>query len=273
MGIFNTKEKYKSLVKENKADIAEAIKKENSKSNKKLTEKDLDSIKKELNKKLKNSYIPIPEKTREKILNEIEKEARDSANTKYKKGNININLGGDSKIEKFINYDKEHPNSNIDVALHSLGYEKTFLNRFMYTRAATANSLVKKDNREQFLSQLLSYGSVALFVFLPLFTLFLKLFYIRRKYTYVDHLIFVFHVQTVFFMLFSIYFLLEIFGASPALWVFTILFLVYLFIAMKKFYQQGYFKTFIKFLLLNLNYSIIAIIGIVIVFLLSFAMY
>ncbi|QTE24525.1 DUF3667 domain-containing protein [Polaribacter cellanae] len=273
VGIFNTKEKYKSLVKENKADIAEAIKKENSKSNKKLTEKDLDSIKKELNKKLKNSYIPIPEKTREKILNEIEKEARDSANTKYKKGNININLGGDSKIEKFINYDKEHPNSNIDVALHSLGYEKTFLNRFMYTRAATANSLVKKDNREQFLSQLLSYGSVALFVFLPLFTLFLKLFYIRRKYTYVDHLIFVFHVQTVFFMLFSIYFLLEIFGASPALWVFTILFLVYLFIAMKKFYQQGYFKTFIKFLLLNLNYSIIAIIGIVIVFLLSFAMY
>ena len=90
---------------------------------------------------------------------------------------------------------------------------------------------------------------------------------------YVDHLIFVFHIQTVFFMLFSIYFLLEIFGINPELWIFTILFLLYLIIAMKKFYQQGYFKTFIKFLLLNLSYTIIATIGIVFVLLISFALF
>ncbi|WP_246034849.1 hypothetical protein [Polaribacter aestuariivivens] len=220
---------------------------------------------------MKKSLVPIPEKTRKKVLEEIEKEAKDS--TKSKKGDINIYFGDNSRLDKFISYQKKYPESKIDQALDSLGYEKNFTNRFLYTRAVTANSLVKKENREQFLSQLLSYGSVALFIFLPLFTLFLKLFYIRGTYTYVDHLIFVFHVQTVFFMLFSIYFLLEIFGANPALWVFTILFLVYLFIAMKKFYRQGYFKTFFKFLLLNLSYSIIAIIGITVVVLISFAMY
>jgi hypothetical protein len=74
-------------------------------------------------------------------------------------------------------------------------------------------------------------------------------------------------------MLFSIYYLLEIFGANPELWIFAMLFLLYLIIAMKKFYEQGYFKTFIKFLLLNLSYSIIAIIGIAFVFLISFALF
>ncbi|WP_243456847.1 hypothetical protein [Polaribacter batillariae] len=222
---------------------------------------------------MKNSYIPIPESTRKNILKEVEKEARDTLKTKYESGNIKFYLGNDSKLDKFMRYQKKYPNSNIDVALDSLGYDKNFTNRFLYTRVVTLNSLTKKDNRDHFFSQLLSYGSVALFVFLPFFTLFLKLFYIRRKYTYVDHLIFVFHVQTVFFMLFSIYFLLEIFGANPALWIFTILFLVYLFIAMKKFYEQGYFKTFIKFLLLNFNYLIVAIIGVVVVLLISFAIY
>jgi hypothetical protein len=42
---------------------------------------------------------------------------------------------------------------------------------------------------------------------------------------------------------------------------------------MKKFYQQGYFKTFVKFLLLNLTYSIVASIGIAYVLLISFALF
>jgi hypothetical protein len=152
---------------------------------------------------------------------------------------INLSFGGDSILDKFIDYQKKYPDSKIDVALDSLGYDKNFTNRFLYTRAKAANSFTKSsETREQFLSQLLSYGSIALFIFLPLFTLFLKLFYIRRKYTYVDHLIFVFHIQTVFFMLFSIYFLLEIFNVDPELGIFIIMFLLYLIIALKKFYQQ-----------------------------------
>lgn len=163
---------------------------------------------------------------------------------------------------------------SIDDGLDSLKYEKTFLNRFLYNRAKVANSFVsKKEAREQFFNQLLSYGSIALFVFLPIFTLFLKFFYIRRKYTYVDHLVFVFHTQTVFFMLLSIYYLIDLLGIDPQLWIFTILFLVYLFLAMRKFYHQGIFKTLIKFSMLNITYMIISSIGIAIVFLVSFALY
>jgi hypothetical protein len=144
----------------------------------------------------------------------------------------------------------------------------------MYDRAKMVNSFIdKQESQEQFLNQLLSYGSFALFVFLPFFTLFLKLFYIRNKYTYVDHLIFVFHTQTVFFMLLSIYFLLEVFGIKPQIEIFILLFLVYLFIAMRNFYNQGYFKTFVKFLLLNMAYFIISSIGIIIVLIISFALF
>ena len=224
---------------------------------------------------MKGSFIPVPEKTRNKILTEVEKEARDTSQNNTNNGGIEFNFGeGDSILDKFVNHQKKNPDTDIDNALDSLKYEKTFTNRFIYTRAKAVNSFVKsKESRDQFFSQILSSGSVALFILLPFFTLFLKLLYIRSKYTYVDHLIFVFHIQTVFFMLFSIFYILKIVGVNPELWVFIILFLLYLIIAMKRFYEQGYFKTFLKFLLVNLSYTIVASIGIVFVLLISFALF
>ena len=159
--------------------------------------------------------------------------------------------------------------------MDSLGYNKNFKNRFLFTRAKAANSFTKKDNREKYLGDLLSYGSISLFIFLPFFTLFLKLLYIRRNFTYVDHLIFVFHTQTVFFMLLTILYIISFFTitALESAWVFLLLFLIYLLIAMKKFYQQGYFKTFFKFILLNIVYMILGSLGIIVVGLISFAFY
>lgn len=269
VGLYNTKEKYQSLAKEQTTKIIDAVNNETAKAEK------LDSIKTKLNEEMKNSFIHVPEATRKKILEEIEKEANDTTEFKTNSGAINFDFGnGDSKLDKFVDYQKKYPDSAIDVALDSLGYEKNFTNRFIYTRAKAVNSFTKsKESRDQFINQLLSSGSLALFVLLPLFTLFLKLFYIRKKYTYVDHLVFVFHIQTVFFMLFSILYIFKIIGANPKLWIFTLLFLVYLFIALKQFYNQGYAKTSIKFMLLNMSYTMVATIGIIFVLLISFAIF
>jgi len=229
---------------------------------------DLDSLKTVINEDLKDVWIPLDSLRKKQITDNTTEKAK--SNT-INKNNISFS---DLKPIRYISFQKKHPKLNADNALDSLQLEKTFINRFLYSRATIVNSLMdKKENKEQFFNQMLSYGSLALFIFLPIFTLFLKLFYIRRKYTYVDHLIFVFHTQTIFFMLISIYFLLEIFGLSPKSWIFTVLFLIYLFIAMKNFYKQGYLKTFIKFCLLNLNYLIISSIGIFIVALISFALF
>lgn len=272
VGLSNTINKYEELGNDSKADIVEVIKEGNAKVKESLTDEKIDSIKKKLNKEMLNSFIPIPDKAREKILKQVEEDVKDSTN--FNSDNLNFRFGGETRLNEFSDYVKKYPESKIDVALDSLGYDKTLTNRFLYTRAKNLNSFTKnKDSRQQFFSQVLSYSSISLFILLPFFTLFLKFFYVRRKYTYVDHLIFVFHIQTVFFMLFSIFFLLKIFEVKPQLWIFTLLFLLYLITAMKQFYKQGYFKTFIKFLLLNFSYIIVATIGAVLVFIISFALF
>lgn len=268
LGLSKSVDKFKSLKNGSKRKQTSSISLDSI--NKKKKDIDIDSLKNAVNKELDKPWIPIDSIKRKEIVDKIAEEAKDT--TKTRSGN-KISFGG-FKIDDFIDYQKKHPDSTIDDALDSLKQEKTFLNRFLYNRAVVANSFIsKKESQEQFISQLLSYGSVALFIFLPFFTLFLKFFYIRRKYTYVDHLVFVFHTQTVFFMLLSIYFLLELFGLKPEVWIFILLFLIYLIIAMKKFYQQGYFKTFTKFCLLNFSYMIFGTIGIILVGLISFALY
>jgi hypothetical protein len=100
-----------------------------------------------------------------------------------------------------------------------------------------------------------------LFVSLPLFALLLKLLYIRRKgFYYADHGIFsIYHYIFTFLLLLLVFTLGKL--SDKTGWGFLntitgLLFLsggIYLFIAMKKFYRQGFLKTFIKFLLLNIT--------------------
>ena len=270
IGLSKSIDKYEELSKEAEVETADVAKKDSIKKKKEvLTEEKIDSIKEQLNKDLEKSFVP--KIAREKILAEVEKSAKDTVT--LNNGGNNINLG-DTRLDAFAKYVKKNPDSKIDTALDSLGYDKNFTNRFLFTKAKRLNSITKsKESRDEFFSEVLSYGSFALFIFLPFFTLFLKFFYIRRKYTYVDHLIFVFHVQTVFFMLFSIFVILNIIDVKPELWIFIILFLTYLLIAMKQFYQQSYLKTFLKFILLNLSYFTIGFIGVIFVFLVSFALF
>jgi ABC-type protease/lipase transport system fused ATPase/permease subunit len=99
----------------------------------------------------------------------------------------------------FKNIKKTAPNEATNATLGSLNYAKNFENRVLCERSKTINQVFKDlDNIDKFLNPALSCGSLSLFIFLPFFTLFLKLFYIRKKYTYVNHLNFVFHTQTVF---------------------------------------------------------------------------
>jgi hypothetical protein len=99
-----------------------------------------------------------------------------------------------------------------------------------------------------------------LFLSLPFFALILKLLYIRRKdFYYSDHAIFTLHHYIFSFIILLLVFLLsnlndwlhvKLFGI-----LITLLFIswpVYLYAALKKFYGQGWGKTFSKFLLLNL---------------------
>lgn len=99
-----------------------------------------------------------------------------------------------------------------------------------------------------------------LFVSLPLFALMLKLLYIRqKKFYYADHGIFsIYHYIFTFILLLIVLFIdkLQQWVNVGDLEVLTaVIFLsggVYLYLSMKRFYQQSHGKTLLKFLLLNI---------------------
>jgi hypothetical protein len=120
-----------------------------------------------------------------------------------------------------------------------------------------------------------------IFFFIPIFALFVWLIYIRRKYTYTDHMVFLFHTQTMFFVLYGLAMLVDLiieafkpeYDSGLAAGIATLLFLFYLYKAMRNFYKQGRIKTIVKFLILNWVFFILASFGAFVAFAISFATY
>jgi len=183
------------------------------------------------------------------------------------------NLLGNSLFSKISIFNKSKI-KNVGRALDSLNYPKTRRNIFLYNKAQDINKFKNdKDFRREYLNNMISKTSLVLFFMLPILTLFLKLLYIRRKINYTEHLIFTFHVQTAFFILLLIFIVFNrTFKTDLGVPLFIVLFMVYLFIAMKKYYKQGFIKTAIKYVMLNSMYLFLSIIGSLIVAFLAFVM-
>jgi len=169
--------------------------------------------------------------------------------------NLKISFGNNDNIVQFIQFQKKNPHLTVDEALDSLKVEKTFSNLFWYSKSRTINKLISDDDEaEKFSKHFISYLSLIFLTLLPLFAVFLKLIYVRRKFNYIEHLIFSFHTQTVAFIILTLLVLASFFftiKTTDILTIFSISFLVYLYIAMLNFYKQKWFKTFIKFIIVN----------------------
>jgi hypothetical protein len=179
------------------------------------------------------------------------------------------NIGFFEKLNDFLHYTIENPQYTYQQGLDSLGYKKTFWNIFYYQQIINLSngvSQIKTDGGKNYFKKLFSFISISLFIFLPVFTLFLMLLYMRHKFTYIEHLIFVFNTQTVLFLLFIVYLLIDfVVDIEDFDWVFLLLFLIYLYKALYNFYKQNHLKTFIKYTILNSFYLFLAFIGITLV--------
>jgi hypothetical protein len=90
----------------------------------------------------------------------------------------------------------------------------------------------------------------ALFLLLPLYALLLALFHFRRRKDYflVDHLVFSFSIHTFAFVALMIGVVLaQLLTGGTVAWLFFAVVSVYIFLAMKRFYAQGWFLTVVKF--------------------------
>lgn len=117
-----------------------------------------------------------------------------------------------------------------------------------------------------------------LFISLPLYAFFLKLLYIRRKrFYYVDHVLFLVHLYIFTFIILLIFFgmqsLTEAVDSYIQTWWITLLEIalfvygiIYTLKAMRRFYEQSRTKTFFKFIILNF----LAFIAITLLFSFSF---
>jgi hypothetical protein len=94
----------------------------------------------------------------------------------------------------------------------------------------------------------------AMFVLLPVFAAVLKLLYIRRKRFYVEHFVFALHVHSMAYLLFLFLLVTPWQWLTPALLSWMSL---YVFIAMKRVYEQGFIRTAIKYSLLGWIYSLL----------------
>jgi len=120
-----------------------------------------------------------------------------------------------------------------------------------------------------------NFGSAlpkTLFVMIPLIAFLLKLLYVRHnKFFYPDHLVFVLHLHSFYFLLLFIVGLLMLFNLSTL----TSLVLVgggflYLWFAIRKVYRQKFFKSFFKIAILSFFYMVFFILGIVLNLMIAF---
>lgn len=155
-----------------------------------------------------------------------------------------------------------------------------WLKRLWNKRALTLNKKYRNDVKGSMSKMgdvLLHQLPYLLFLSLPFFALILKLLYVKRKqFYYADHGIFSVYHYIFSFILLLVIFLLQLlqdrtgWGIWGAMITITsILWPVHLFFAMKRFYAQGYGKTLLKFVLLNLMGLFVFLVLAAVFFLLS----
>jgi hypothetical protein len=129
-------------------------------------------------------------------------------------------------------------------------------------RGRELGELTLVEAREAVGAAMLRRAPTAMFLVLPVFALLLKLLHLRRGRYYVEHFVFGLHTHAFAFVLFTLMlFLGGVPGVVPAaiLWL-----LLYLLLAMKRFYGQGWPVTLLKYGALGVMYSVVFVAGVVV---------
>nr|WP_297912172.1 DUF3667 domain-containing protein [uncultured Allomuricauda sp.] len=169
-----------------------------------------------------------------------------------------------AKLDIFALLIRKDSISTFQDAVERYQIEDQRRNQMPFNASASLLRVVRSPG--SFINATIGKLPFVIFFFLPVFTAFIWLVYIRKNYTYTDHLIFSFHNQSLLFILLILSLLIDsIFSTTSAGW-FLLIFGFYLYKAMRKFYGQGRLKTIIKYLFLNTVFFVLATITAVVLF-------
>ena len=111
-----------------------------------------------------------------------------------------------------------------------------------------------REAAETLVGTFFNWVPTLMFILLPVFAGVLKLLYIRRRRYYAEHFVFLLHVHSMVFVLATLMLFLR---ERVTGWLEVVLLawiLVYIYLAMKRVYGQGWFKTFVKYWTLGWMY-------------------
>ncbi len=126
-------------------------------------------------------------------------------------------------------------------------FDSILVDRSFITRIIVKQTLkYQQEEGKGMFHVFLKTSSYAMFFFLPLFALILKLLYFRRKRFYIEHFIFTLHFFSFIFFVLMFFVLLNLLPVDIPRWIMLFLILIYLFISMLRVYQQSWRKTLLK---------------------------
>lgn len=161
----------------------------------------------------------------------------------------NFNIESPGRISRMMSHYSETGETEAMDALVDLGIEPSLFNRFLYAQSIKVADFDDIEFSRYFASKLFW----VLFLFLPVLAGLLHLLYLRRNFYYPEHLFFTFYNQAAFFLVLSLGFaLVQLTGIDAIMAIFIMAFLIYQYLALRRFYGQGGRKTLLKFFILNL---------------------
>ncbi len=186
-------------------------------------------------------------------------------------GTVNLDVGDIQTLDLLDKSNKMIANGySIDEATDSLLVNYGFWRRFTIKQTLK----LQHNEGEGMTRVFLKTSSYAMFIFLPLFALILKILYRRRKRFYIEHVIFTLHFFCFIFFVLMLFVLLNLVTDIVPAWILISLIIIYLYLAMKKFYMQSWGKTFAKCMSLLIGTTIfIGPLMLILVSLVSFIFY
>jgi hypothetical protein len=112
-----------------------------------------------------------------------------------------------------------------------------------------------------FIAEFLRQAPTVMFLILPIYALLLKILYVRRDYFYAEHFAFALHIHAFTYLLLFLWLLLRslpLVTAAVMIWL-----PVYAWLAMKRFYGQGWIKTTLKWSALAWSYLFVVSMGMI----------
>jgi len=181
-------------------------------------------------------------------IDEVPESIQDSINTRNLNGTIGVTKTNDSISKESV------PNKPVHIEIFNKpvrGNEaiKNLINMWKLNPTLVMDTVFKK------LSQ-------SLLFILPVFALFLALFYIRRKHYLLEHLLISLNFHSFIFVIVivsELFIMTGIKAIYPFAYYLYFLIPLQLFLALKFYYRQSWFKTIIKFFLLSFIYNILLI--------------